>query len=74
MCPARIACHYHRAWRRPARPLREIKIGQFRLKAGDASLPVRSTAGFSAAYDSAFDIKAVASPNAGSDLTLVIRT
>jgi len=44
------------------------------VKAGDASLPVRSTAGFSAAYDLAFDIKAVASPNAGSDLTLVIRT
>jgi hypothetical protein len=35
---------------------------------------VRSTAGFSAAYDLAVDIKAVASPNAGSDLTLVIRT
>jgi hypothetical protein len=35
---------------------------------------VRSAAGFSAAYDLAFHIKAVASPNAGSDLTLVIQT
>jgi len=31
MCSARIACHYHPAWRRPARQLREIKIAQFRL-------------------------------------------
>ena len=31
MCPARIACHYHPAWRRPARQLREMKMPQFRL-------------------------------------------
>jgi hypothetical protein len=30
ICPARIASHYHPAWRPPARQLREIRIAQFR--------------------------------------------
>jgi len=54
--------------------LREPARSEHRPTASGGSLPVRSTAGFSAAYDLAVDIKAVASPNAGSDLTLVIRT
>jgi len=41
MCPARIACHYHLAWRRPARQLREMKIGQFTLSPSCPSTKAR---------------------------------
>lgn len=44
------------------------------VTAGDARLPVESTAGFAAAFDLACEIKAVASLNAGSDLTVAVQT
>lgn len=42
--------------------------------AGGARLPVESPAGFASAFDFAFDIKAVASLNAGSGLTVAVQT